>query len=149
MTRQESEKLRHLLLTYLLVYDTWKYHDGPGKPESLIEQADQSGWIFDWEPVLRYCSPELYVVWSADRRDSSRFPSYVVVPGAGEWFELHSDPEQLEWLLSDAVPIGGDAEVVESTLETLRKTSTSLPTERRGEAMKHLNAWWRIVKPTL
>jgi len=145
-TYQERRKLYGLVITYLTVLETWYYHKGLDYG-TLEGNADKSGWWFDWEPVTRDCFPEVLVVMSGDRRDERRYPVYAVVPRAGDWIELPSNPEQLAALAKDIEPSSSIGQQMMELLKELRQMSQSLPIERVGEAMKHLNVLQRLIKP--
>jgi Zn-finger domain-containing protein len=145
-TFQERRKLNALVSTYRTIQDTWYFHKDLDY-DSLEEQVDVPGWWFDWEPVVRECFPEVLVVMSGDRREERRFPVYVVVPRVGDWIELSSNPEQLAALAESLESPSSHGQVMMEVLDELRKMSHSLPSERVGEAMKHLNAFGRIIKP--
>lgn len=145
LTLTEKKKLGFLLDCYVAVYDAWRHHVDD-QHDDFESQADKAGWRFDWSAVIRECHPHVLVVMSGEGRNQQHFPTYAVIPGAGEWFELHSNPERLELLRSSAVAnaVEGDGP---SPLEELGHMITTLPNERRGEAFKHLNALRRIMKP--
>jgi len=147
LSLKEKQKLRYLLDCYLALYDSWVHHKSDHS-ESLEELADEAGWWFDWEPVIRECMPDVLVIMSGDRRSVPRFPSYAAVPRVGEWFEIGSNPPQLEALRLVAVPVDGDINTV-TVLESLRRDVVNLPADRRGDAMKHYNALRRIITPTV
>jgi len=145
-TYQEQRKLYGLVSTYLVVQETWYYHKALDYG-TLEENADKTGWWFDWEPVIREASPEVLIVMSGDRREERRFPVYAVVPRVGDWIELSSNPQQLAVLAKDIEPSSSDGQRMMDALNELRRMTHSLPSERVGEVMKHLNAISRIIKP--
>jgi len=142
----ERQKVYRLIQTYLAVQDTWYYHKSLSFG-SLEEDADKSGWFFDWDAVIRECFPEVLVVMSGERREERRFPAYVVVPRVGEWIELSSDPDLLAETAKDVEPSFRVGESMMEGLRSLRKMGPQLPAERVGEVMKHLNALERLIKP--
>lgn len=142
----ERRKVYNLIQTYLTVQDTWYFHKSLSYG-SLEQDADKSGWYFDWEPIVRECFPEVLVVMSGERREERRFPAYVVVPRVGEWIELSSNPDQLAETAKDVEPSFRVGETMMDGIKSLRKMSPLLPAERVGEAMKHLNALQRLIKP--
>lgn len=140
-------KLIYFLETYLSVSDCYAHNRRAYDEMSMQEQSDQQGWFFDWEAVVRHVSPHLLVVMSSNRRDSQRAPTYVVIPGEGDWIEMSHDNavRLVEELTPDATR---DVEIG-TLLNSLRPAITMLPQERVGEAMKHLNALTRIAKASL
>jgi len=142
----EQRKVYRLIQTYLTVQDTWYYHKNLDYG-TLEQNADKSGWYFDWEPVVRDCFPEVLVVMSGERREERRFPAYVVVPRVGDWIELPSNPDRLAEVAKDFEPSSRVGEEMMIDLGSLRKMGPSLPPERVGEVMKHLNALERLIKP--
>jgi len=142
----ERRKVYGLIQTYLTVQDTWYYHKSLSFG-SLEEDADKSGWYFDWEPVVRECFPEVLVVMSGERREERRFPAYVVMPRIDEWIELSSNPDQLAETAEAIKPSSRVGESMMEGIKSLRKMSTSVPADRVGEVMKHLNALERLIKP--
>jgi hypothetical protein len=146
LTFTERKKLGYLVSVYQTVYDCWTYSKSQ-QFDDFESAADEAGWIFDWTPVIRECFPDVLVVMSGSDRRIRQFPVFVVVPGAGEWFEIHSNPEQLEQLRAVAVLPSRDGSGFGNPLEELRKMISSLPTDRRGEAEKHRRALERIITP--
>lgn len=146
ITYNERRKLHRLMCVYQAVQATWYFHKSVSYG-SLEADADKSGWYFDWDPIVRECFPEILVVMSGDRREERRFPAYAVAPRSGDWFELQSDPKQVEALLQAVEPTDQHIEQMMLMLAELKLMSHSLPAERTGEAMKHLNALTRLIKP--
>jgi hypothetical protein len=146
MTEREKVKFRYVLDTCLAIYDALQFHKCSGE-EEFWQSVDKAGWAFDWDQVVRTVSPEILIVMSGDRRDPSRHPVYLVVPGAGEWFEI--DAHTVEELLRDVVPFDRGVTDFDQSVELIRKMIQDGPTDRTGEAMKHLNALKRIIRPTL
>lgn len=147
LTHLERRKLGFLVSTYQTVYDCWRY-DVMSQSDDFEEAADKAGWHFDWTPVIRECFPDVLVIMDGQDRRKRLFPVYAVIPGAGEWFEIHSNPDQLELLKGVAVLPSRDGDGDGSPLDQLRMMITSLPTDRRGEAEKHLRALRRIIAPS-
>jgi hypothetical protein len=146
MTLTERRKLGYLVDVYQTVYDCWSFNK-TDDAEDFESQADQAEWFYDWTPVIRECFPDVLIVMSGSDRRIRQFPVYAVVPGAGEWFEIHSNPEQLEFIRLAAVPSAGDGGGSGNPLDELRKMISSVPADRRGEAEKHLRALVRIITP--
>jgi hypothetical protein len=142
----ERRKLGLLISAYLAVYDSWTFHKSD-EPDDFEEAVDKTGWYFDWTPVIRECFPDVLVVMSSSDRRIRQFPVYAVVPGAGEWFEIHSNPKQLEDLRAVAVLPSRDGDGSGNPLDDLGKMISTIPTDRRGEAEKHLRALRRIITP--
>lgn len=146
ISHQERRKLVRLVNTYLAIMETWYFHKNMSYG-SLEADADKSGWWFDWDPVIRDCFPEVLVVMSGDRREERRFPAYAVIPRASDWIELPSNPTQLETLARDIEPESSSGDQMMKLIEELRLLTPTLPTERVGEVMKHLNALKRVIQP--
>jgi len=146
MTPREKIKLRYLLETCLAIYDSLQFHKGADEGEFWLT-VDKAGWAFDWDQVIREVSPEVLIIMSGDRRDPSRHPVYAVIPGAGEWFEI--DANTVVELTEDVAPQGRGTNDFDQIVELIRKMIQDGPTDRTGEALKHLNALKRIIRPTL
>lgn len=111
----------------------------------LVSAADTADWYFDWDPVIRQCAPEVLIVMSGSRQSTDRIPTYAVVPRTGLTIKLSTDRGYLEQLSHGAIL---DAEEFDHILNKLKEMISHLPEVRVGEAMKHLNALRRIIKPT-
>jgi len=146
LTHSERAKLGYLIDVFQTVYDCWTFNKSK-EFDDIESAADEADWFFDWTPVIRECFPEILIVMSGSDRRIRQFPVYVVVPGAGEWFEFHSNPNQLEQLRSVAVLASRDGSGFGNPLEELRKMIQSVPADRRGEAEKHRRALERIITP--
>jgi len=146
LSHKERVKLGYLVDVYQTVYDCWTFSKSQ-QFDDFESAADEAGWFFDRTPVIRECFPEIVIVMSGQDRRIRQFPVFVVIPGAGEWFEIHSNPDQLEQLRSVAVSASRDGSGFGNPLEELRTMIQSVPADRRGEAEKHRRALERIITP--
>jgi hypothetical protein len=130
----------------MTIDDVFKYHDDDA---DQFNQPAKEGFWFDWDKLVSQCMPDVGIVLSASRRTAQveyTYPVYAVIFRTGDWFQLSTD-EQMEEVLRLAEV--DDRGIAAEAADVLRQIVLSVPSDRRGEAMKHLEALNRILKPVL
>lgn len=146
LTSREKDKLRLIVNARMTIDDVFKYHDDDA---DQFNQPAKEGFWFDWDKLVSQCMPDVGIVLSASRRTAQveyTYPVYAVIFRTGDWFQLSTD-EQMEEVLRLAEV--DDRGIAAEAADVLRQIVLSVPSDRRGEAMKHLEALNRILKPVL
>lgn len=146
LTPRECEKLRFLVNARRTIEDVFKWH--VNEADQFNRPGKENFW-FDWDKISSQCLPEVGVILSASRRTAQveyTYPVYAVIFRTGDWFQLTTDA-QMDNVLQLAVV--DDRGIVKEATDVIRHIVLNVPSDRRGEAMKHLEALTRILKPVL
>jgi hypothetical protein len=146
LTPRERDKLRLIVNARQTVDDVFQYYT---HGDDQFDRPELEGFWFDWDKLVSQCMPDVGVVLSASRRTAQVeyvYPVFAVIFRTGDWFQLSTD-EQMKSVLRHAEV--DDRGIAAEAVDTLRQIILTVPSDRRGEAMKHLEALQRIIKPVL
>jgi len=145
-TEDEEQKLKWLQGAIQAVYDSkkaWKHE----QEQEILEVHKLSGWTLEWDQIIRFVFPEIVLIMSDDRRALDRHPVFACFPRTGDWVTLPTETEADLDKQQDGNPTL--AERHERASLSLKAVILELPEARRGEAMKHLRALERIIRPAV
>jgi hypothetical protein len=152
LTERERMKLALVINARSVISELWNFYShGDAEPDVLFdsERASEGFW-FDWDKIQNHCLPEVGLVMSASRRtaqDQYTYPAYAVVFRTGDWFPMGTVDQMDD--IRHLAEVDDRSVMVNDAMDIVRQTCLSVPSDRRNEAMKHLDALRRILKPVL
>lgn len=129
---REQVKLAYFLEVQAGLERTVVFHHGGGPLDQVLPLS------FDWGPVRRYLEPDIQLVFVS--QDRASHPVYAIVPHQRAVVELDVHA-------TVGIEQADTSEQLARYLKEIESLMPSVPTDRQGEAYKHLRSLIRIIKP--
>jgi hypothetical protein len=129
---REQTKLAYFLEVQAGLERLVVFHHGGGEFDQVLPLS------FDWGPVRRYLEPDIQLVFVS--QDRASHPVYAIVP-------FQRAVVELDVHATVGVQQADESELLARYLKEIESLMPSVPTDRRGEAFKHLRSLTRIIRP--